>query len=154
MDISQREAGDRLAILDIVARYAQSVDKFDASACVALFTEDGKFELHGGHEVISGQDELKPFFERAFEWSNGGGEMHCMTDTTIDIDGDSAHVETAATSYIQRVPGKVSVRGIRYIDTMVRTDAGWKIAVRSHNVFWQFDVPSTSVDIVARTGNE
>jgi hypothetical protein len=31
------------------------------------------------------------------------------------------------------------VRGIRYIDDLVRTDGGWRIARREHRTLWQYD---------------
>jgi hypothetical protein len=66
---------------------------------------------------------------------------HCMSQCVIELDGDTARSETSVNSYlvIDGEPRRILVRGIRYLDKLVRLDTGWRIAKRLPSHDWMFE---------------
>lgn len=125
---------DRQAILDCLLRYARGLDRRDAELLRSVFHPDatdhhgiGK-EYHPAAEALledwKGRDD-----ERAFS-------QHVLLNSSIDLDGDLAHVET----YFQLLfdlaplevggPPRLRLSGGRYVDRFERRDRQWRIARR------------------------
>jgi ketosteroid isomerase-like protein len=138
---------DRLEILDLIGRYAQSIDDADVDGIMACFTENAEFALHGGAEIMRGS-ELRDFFARILGWASGGKTMHLMGQTTLELQAGVASGRTTAVSFLNRSPAIRSVRGLRYRDTFVKVEAGWRIAKRYHDIDWQFDATSVPIAVV------
>jgi hypothetical protein len=66
---------------------------------------------------------------------------HGMMQCQIKIDGDTARSETSVNSFlvIDGEPRRVLVRGIRYLDKLVRRDEGWRISKRMPSHDWMFE---------------
>ncbi len=70
---------------------------------------------------------------------------HFMGDQAIQINGDSAEVETYAVAFgIHYVDGTPSVvmTGLRYVDTMVRQDGQWLVRHRVLHHDWRGNAPA------------
>lgn len=125
---------DREAIRDCLNRYARGLDRRDLDMLRSAFHPDAT-DHHGGHiDYHPAADALLADWkvrdaDRAFS-------QHLLLNTSIDLDGDTAHTET----YFQLLIGlkegvrpeapRLSASGGRYIDRFERRDGEWKIARR------------------------
>jgi SnoaL-like domain len=117
---------DRQEIMDCLPRYTRGVDRVDPDLIRSAFHPDA-IDYHG---PVTGTVEdflaywlpLQPPREVS---------MHYVANTTIDLDGDVAHVETYFTYYHKAFGApEMTVSGGRYADRFERRDVGWRIALR------------------------
>jgi len=119
-------AEDHEALRALGQRYARAADERDVDALAALFHPDaviigtrGELDLEGWLDTMRGP--------RAFPTS-----MHVLGDPLIELDGDTAHLDTYAVVHQLGGEGQGDMTlGIRYLDEAVRTDAGWVIRRRT-----------------------
>lgn len=154
-------APDRLALADLVARYAHAMDDRDVAAAAALFTDDAVLRFVSSATELRGRAAIAEFYATAFEQRAGLGagavSTHVMSNTIVtavvrangsDGAGDSEAVSllTHGVAYLA-VPGDddraatVTVRGLTYTDRCVRGGAGWLFAERTHRLRWQGELP-------------
>jgi ketosteroid isomerase-like protein len=127
---------DRAAIRDVLARYAHSVDRRDLAGVASCFTPDASYKGSLGEGTI--EVALSALRERMAQYTS---TMHFLGTQLIEIQGpDSASSETYAIAYHQTAdddgPRNMAV-GVRYLDTFLRTGAGWRIARREVSMEWQ-----------------
>ena len=136
---------DRDAILDLVARYAHTVDERDVEGIVACFTSDGRMDFEGGQTSGAGHDGLRAAFTTAFAQpalARPAVSTHLMANTLVAIDGDTATAETHGVAYLASpATGTVRTRGLRYSDVLRRDGDGWRIAHRVHRSIWETEAP-------------
>jgi ketosteroid isomerase-like protein len=141
--VSQRR--DREEILDVVARYAHTVDERNIDGIVACFAPDGRIDFDGGLSSGEGHDGIRAAYEQAFTaptLAPPAASTHLMANTLVTVDGDTAHAETQAVAYLASgTLGTVVTRGLRYSDDLRRTDDGWCIVHRVHRSIWQTEAP-------------
>ena len=136
---------DREAILDIVARYARTVDDRDIDGILDCFAPDGRIDFEGG--AISGQGHkgIRAAFEAAFAQPTlapPARSTHLMANTLMTIDGDSASAETQGVAFLASpATGTVVTRGLLYSDELRRVDGRWRITHRVHRSIWQSEAP-------------
>lgn len=116
---------DRVEILDLIARYNQSVDAGDGEGFAACWVDDGLFE--GSTQTARGQEELRaiPATLRA----QNPHTRHWNNNIVIDGTGDEAR--TSVYVLVLDVGGSPSIRssGV-YRDTLRRVDGAWKFVHR------------------------
>ena len=139
-------ADERLAIMEVVARYAYAWDAKDAAAYAACFTEDAEFEVYTrGREAPAFRQEGRDAIEG---WARGmhSGELegmrapdprertrHAPGGVIFDaLAGDTA--QTRAMLFETRVSGGRStaipqISGV-YSDEWRRTPDGWRLSRR------------------------
>jgi ketosteroid isomerase-like protein len=147
MAYTAEEVADRLAIQDLIGRYAVIVDSGDFDALDDLFTPDPVIDFSTFNGPVGGLAEIKtflgaslPFFTRT---------QHMMGLPLIDIDGDTAHARTSCNNpMISTKPdGTVSVWliGLWYDDDLLRTEDGWRFSarnqIRSYTILGLNDTP-------------
>lgn len=135
---------DRLALLELVARYAHTVDTRDVPGILACFALDGAFVSGSEGWTRRGHDEIRSFYEDSFAKPVlTGTSTHLMTNTVVAFDGpDTARVVTQAIAYLAPLDaGTVTARGLTYTDRCIRTPSGWAIAERIHRLHWQTSSP-------------
>ncbi len=129
---------DRQAILDCLHRYARGVDRGDEALLRSAYHEDAQ-EDHGAY--IGGVDGLVEFLaaaHRSFE-----AYQRYVTNTTIELDGDVAHVESYYLCVLRRDgdgDGEGSgllTNGGRYVDRFERRAGEWRIARRVVVMEWE-----------------
>jgi 3-phenylpropionate/cinnamic acid dioxygenase small subunit len=131
VDTAVQELTDRVAITDVLHTYARLVDERDFAGAAGVFTDDCLAE-YGLQET----DVLRSSAAVA-DWltsrlPDGTATSHHISNVQIHLP-DGEHAE--ATSYLyawHRAPG-ADVDPIllaRYVDRLVRTPAGWRIAHR------------------------
>ena len=149
LDPVLQELIDKAAIRDVMTRYARSNDRRDFHLMASTFTIDayanyGQWEEHGVDNIVNRLTYPRP--HRA---------THFMGDQDVQIDGDSANVETYAI-VCSRVEGteSMSMSGLRYQDKMVRQNGQWLVQHRVLHRDWRtitpLDVPMPSAAGEAR----
>ena len=138
---------DRLAILDMIARYSYAWDGQDADAYAALLTTDGVFEVFAAareEPVIrnEGRDAIHAWARAIHSGEDLGrrprtpGEQtrHNQSGTVFDeLGADAARTRTMLLSTVQAPDDPAphpSTTGV-YRDEWRRTPEGWRIARRS-----------------------
>ena len=140
MDLNQmvQELWDREHIAALPVTYARGVDRRDWDLVRSCFTPDCFID---GSRASASLDEyltqLRPGVER-FPTT-----MHFMGNQLVTVDGDRGHVETYAVAFhwagdpAGADDAANLVVGVRYQDSVVRTDDGWRIARRHVDPDWR-----------------
>jgi SnoaL-like domain len=138
---------DRADILETVTWYFMAIDRRDFAVLHRVFTPDVE-AVFEGVRVAGGIDRLIAFVTGASDVSLPVDvvdlqlSMHFMGNHVATIDGDSARTETYALAHLVDRPGgepRMRTRGLRYVDELVRTPEGWRIAKREHLCDWMRD---------------
>lgn len=133
------EVADRLALRDLVTRYASIPDDRNYALVDDIFTEDA--ELAGPGFALVGHEQVRAGMQAIEQYS---ATFHCVHNHTVDLDGDSAEGETYCVANhlheVDGVPHKLDW-GIRYSDRYRRESGRWRIARRELRVIWEQDLP-------------
>ena len=120
------EIEDRLAIGDIIIRYADSVDQLDYDRYASCFVDD---VVVSGFtpEPISGLATYMPWLRGARD--RFGRTQHLIGNIQVTVDGDKAHMRSyvQATHEVPEDAGYLLTLWAAYDDDLVRTADGWKI---------------------------
>jgi hypothetical protein len=140
---------DKTEIRETLDRYWFGEDRCDPDAVASAFTEDARYgTLESKDEIRSRMQWGLPLYDSM---------QHCFASSKVEIDGDRATADTMAIGFNvgpnDDGEQRVLVRGLRYVDELVRTDDGWAIARRGghdepdhgHDTFWQFEGVTTDV---------
>jgi len=138
----QAGAADETEICRLLKGYFSAADRRDAAAFVECFTDDAVLTADVGHSVsVVGHEGIAAMFDRLA--ATFQSSCHVTGSVHVGLDGDEARSDTFAVAYISVSGGlasdRVLIRGLRYRDDLVRTERGWRIAVRRHRVLWQVD---------------
>ena len=118
---------DRLAIEDLLVRYAHAVDSLhDVQGICDVFTEDAVFDLSGiNFPSLNGHAEIGRFFEDTF--AAMAAHAHYLPNFAITAyAGDTASIRAYVIGMGKyKAGGGITVHGRYYFD-VVRTGAGWK----------------------------
>ena len=120
---------DRDAIRHIQIRYAWSLDNQNWDALKEIFLPDAVADLRG--EVFEGLEAIVAKCASSIEPLDGVQHMNGTHWAQVNGDEAIAGCYFIATKYIADTPGgnTYSIGG-KYIDQMVRTPDGWRIARR------------------------
>lgn len=137
---------DRAALLDLVHRYAVTIDGRDLDGLTDCFAAEAVAEYAGGIR-LQGREAIRDFMDRAFRDGIGldTPSTHLMTNSLVDLHGEEAGLRTTAIAVLTNRPGKITVRGLRYSDRCVREGAGWRFRHRRHEVDWEFEADAVTV---------
>ena len=141
LDPVLQELVDKAAIRDLMARYARGVDGRDPDLLASTFTSDAYTDY--GEWDGKGRDNIVNWIMRPSD--TNFRSTHFMGDQAIQINGDSAEVETYAVAFgIHYVDGTPSVvmTGLRYVDKMVRQDGQWLVRHRVLHHDWRGNAPA------------
>ena len=143
MDISPEEAADRLAIRELVERYAHCADRRDALGQMSLFTVDTHFAVYMNardstpSQEIDSREGLAPVFR---DLNRYDATMHFVGQSTIfTLTADQATGEAYCLAHHLTVEGKkrrLMVAYLRYDDTFVKADGAWLFSERLLYVDW------------------
>ncbi|WP_432855007.1 nuclear transport factor 2 family protein [Amycolatopsis sp. CA-161197] len=128
-------AEDRLAILELAARYWQTVDTGDLQGFADTFTPDGELENFTG--VGKGRETLAQWLND-FEPARLGNRHYTANHLITKIDFDTASVwsylvVTSVEPPRQKTPRVAALA--RFDDRVVRVDGEWFFAHRTMTVF-------------------
>lgn len=117
------------AIRELLARYCFHIDLGEFEDWLALFTDDGVFDL-GKNGRFQGRDSLRAFLKNLPMDEGKPVLRHCVTNSIVDVRGDTAR----SRSYVMVAQGKpelgLSVMG-RYDDEIVKVGGAWLFKVRN-----------------------
>jgi 3-phenylpropionate/cinnamic acid dioxygenase small subunit len=133
-----RELRDRDEIARLIRTYARGIDRRDWDLVRSCFSDDA--EAQGSRST----GPIEPYLAQV----RPGVEfypttMHFMGNQLIELDGDTAHVETYAVAYHWKGEEAGSahpenlVVGVRYLDTVQRRNEGWRITSRQVAPDWR-----------------
>jgi uncharacterized protein (TIGR02246 family) len=131
---------DRLALQELVARYARAVDRRDYAAFSALFTADGV--LHGPGYAMRAHGEIEKGIRLIERYES---TQHCVHQQLVDVRGDTATGETYCVArhvYSRDGIARKLDMGIRYLDEYVRSDREWRFVRRELVLDWTQDLPA------------
>ncbi len=121
-----QNVADRIAVQDVMLRYAAGVDERDMDLYRSCFAED--VEVVGfGDQVVHGADAWVDYVEKALQAF--GPTQHMLAPQLADINGDqaSARTDVQALHYMKEPQGETLTLWATYKSDMRRTADGWKI---------------------------
>ncbi|OHU78678.1 nuclear transport factor 2 family protein [Mycobacteroides chelonae] len=139
---------DRLAIQDLVARYASAADRRDLDALVALFAAEAEFVRppallrKGDTALLTGRQAIADSIVTALKPLHA--TYHLIGQQTADINGDTATGEVYCMAhhiYLRGEEYRDNAMAARYLDTYERGPAGWLFTRREPVVVFSEDRP-------------
>ena len=124
-----QELADREAIRDLFALYCERLDEYDIDAMAQVFTEDcvTDYGADRGGTIHGRQAAHDRIVKSHAAWRR---THHQLGQSRIALHGDTARSVTYCTAWHERWDGTVESVRIRYVDELVRTAEGWRIARR------------------------
>jgi hypothetical protein len=141
--ISPSEAGDRLAIRELIEAYAHCADRRDANGQMSLFTLDTHFVVYMNAKApkpsqdLHSREALAPVFADLNKYA---ATMHFVGQSTIlTLTGDRATGDAYTLAHHFTSQGekrRLMIAALRYLDTFVKIDGAWFFAERLLYVDW------------------
>ena len=141
--ITPEEAADRLAIRELVERYAHCADRRDANGQMALFSADTHFVVYMDAKdpapsmELHSREALAPVFADLNQYA---ATMHFVGQSTIStLSGDRARGEAYCIAHHLTIDGekrRMMVAYLRYLDSFAKVDGAWLFAERLLYVDW------------------
>lgn len=131
-DPSVRTLADRLDIQELLARYADMVDRRDWTKMDQVFALEATVDFRESGGPSGPFREMMAWLDRALDsWPNN---LHLVTNVIIELAGDRA----SSTSYYHVPIGREPHDGSQYtltesgrfLDRLIRTSDGWRILAR------------------------
>ena len=146
--ISPEEAGDRLAIRELIEAYAHCADRRDAKGQMALFTPDTHFVVYMNakdpkpSQELHSREALAPVFA---DLNRYDATTHFVGQSTIfSLSSDRATGEAYCLAHHVTAQGgkrQLMVASLRYLDTFKKADGAWLFAERLLYVDWVDERP-------------
>lgn len=134
---------DRQDISEVLVRYATGIDRRDWSLLRSCFTDDCEAD-YGKIGVWHGADEITAWMKQTHE--PVGHTMHRITNHAVTVNADAATARSYVDALVLFPDNKSGTRATGYYDDeLVRTDEGWKIAVRRFTMVLLQLVPDGTV---------
>ena len=133
-----RLLADRLAIDDLLTRYAHAIDRKDYELLDTVFTPDAHVDYTAAGGVAGAYPEVRAWLEKTLAMFPM--TQHTVTNRRVAIDGDTA----TSVSYfsnpmsLPEKEGKTPMFfvGGYYHDRLRRTPDGWRIIERVEETAW------------------
>ena len=130
--LSLEEISDRIQIHDLLTRYTVAIDTKDWSLLDTCFTPDAQVDYTTSGGTKGAYPEVRQWLEKAL--SVFPMTMHFISNSTVALDGDKASARTYVINPMGFPKDDGSLHmftvGAYYVDELVRTDDGWRIANR------------------------
>jgi hypothetical protein len=119
-----RDLADRLAIGDLLTRYATAVDRRDWDLYRTVFTSDAEIDYTSAGGIAGTVDEVVEFLDSALS----GFEMtqHLVSNVDTSVEGDTARVTAMFNNPMRLSDGDTWFTGGWYHHDLVRTADGWR----------------------------
>lgn len=121
-----REQKNRSEIEHCLLRYTRGIDRFDFDLMRSAYHDDG-WDQHG---VASGDPDSFCRWAMDFHGNAQNSHHHMVSNTTIDLDGDIAHVESYYLFVGDNRTGPPTLSYGRYVDRFEKRAGDWRIAHR------------------------
>lgn len=128
---------DETDIRRTIETYMFGVDAKDRDALLSCFSPRAEAHYHKGttdeYAVVGGEAIAMGVFESCSRFS---ASNHSISNFVTDVQGTIATSNTFAVAHVI-IGEKGLIRGLRYEDTLHRSESGWVIARRVHTPLWQ-----------------
>ena len=123
---------DELALRNLMARYADAVNRHDADAWVATWAEDGVWNLLGN--PVSGRDNILALWLQMM----GSFEFALMLPSSclFQVNGDSASGHWYLHEYTRDLQGTATTVLSRYLNTYVKQGGQWLFQSRHYSFIY------------------
>jgi hypothetical protein len=142
--LSLQEISDRLEIQQLMVDYANALDRRDYDRLDRIFTPDAYIDYRKLGGVDGRYPQIKDWLKTALGYFPH--YYHFVGNFDIAVDGDRARARTACFNPMDTpLPAggrQVMFLGLYYVDQLVRTPQGWRIAERVEEGCYQHNVPS------------
>ncbi len=132
MTTQATELGDRLAIRELMYRYAMAVDGRDWQLYRTVFTPDATIDYTDSGGIRADLETTVKWLDEAL--SPFAGLQHNMTNHVVELDGDRGRACTYYVAHHTLPDGAggetMLTMGGFYRDRLVRNDSGWRISER------------------------
>jgi uncharacterized protein (TIGR02246 family) len=118
---------DRLAVQDVLVRYATSCDARDLDTYGSCFTEDAVISGFGGAGPINGRQAWVDYVAKAL--TSFKATQHFVGNQVVELNGDRATMRTSvqATHFPVDKPGTTMTLFATYHDELVKEGGEWRI---------------------------
>lgn len=143
MKYSLQQLSDRLEIEDLLADYADAIDRGDMDALDRIFTPDAFIDYSAMGGAKGSYPEVKQFLQQSLR--GFANTQHLIGNYQIRLAGDRASGKIMCFNPMelkgreQNLP--VFFLGLWYLDEYVRTADGWRISQRVEQKSWAFNTP-------------
>lgn len=118
---------DREEIRKCLIRYARGIDRYEEALTRSIYHADALVD-HTGYKGLGTEAAAHANSDHPKYWE---AHQHYMLNSTIDLDGNTAHVETYMIAVGRRHKNvSTDVHGGRYVDRFEKRDGAWGIACR------------------------
>lgn len=144
-DLSVRELSDRLAINDLLIRYTRAIDTKDWNLLDTCFTPDADVDYTPTGGIAGKYPEVRAWLAKAL--APFPITVHYVTNSIVKLDGDRATARTLVYNpmFFGNPDGTLHdfTVGATYVDELVWTADGWRIAKRGEEAgYMQGQLPT------------
>ena len=132
MTLSLQQISDRIEINDLLIRYTRAIDQKDWDLLDTVFTPDAEVDYVSSGGIKGSYPEVRAWLEKVLALFPI--TVHYVTNSEVTLQGDRAAARTAVYNpmFLGNAGGSLHqfAVGAYYVDELVRTQAGWRIAKR------------------------
>jgi 3-phenylpropionate/cinnamic acid dioxygenase small subunit len=137
-DASRSELADRMAIDDLLTRYATALDRRDWDTWRTCFRADAHIDYTSAGGIAGSVDEVAAWLAQVMPFF--AMTQHLVTNREIRLEGDRARARSAFFNPLGVADGNGGLSlyfdGGYYNDELVRTADGWRIVRRIEESAW------------------
>jgi len=134
------EIADRLAVVDVMHRFADGIDRRDWARYRSVFTDEIELDYSSYRAENAGTWTADDWVDKARSLFPGlDASQHTITNTLVELQGDVARVQAdVRADHVVVVDGVTSVYTVAgwYEDELVRTHAEWRIRRKVLHMRW------------------
>ena len=142
--LSLQEISDRLEIQQLAIDYSTAIDRRDFDALDRVFSADAYIDYRAMGGIDGAYPAVKAWLREALELFPA--YQHMIANHAIELRGDEARGRIVCLNPMaMELPDgsrQTFFLGLWYLDHYVRTPDGWRIARRSEEKSWAFNVPA------------
>jgi len=142
--LSIEEISDRIEIDDLMIRYTVAIDQKDWNLLDTVYTPDAKVDYTESGGIKGAYPEVRAWLAKAL--APFTMTQHLVSNSVVKLDGDTATARTMVFNPMGTDDGQGGLNlfyvGGWYVDRLVRTQDGWRIAERyEEKAFMQSNWP-------------
>ncbi|MGI9286622.1 MAG: nuclear transport factor 2 family protein [Pseudomonadales bacterium] len=120
---------DEIALRNLMAKYADAVNRYDADTWISTWAENGAWNLLGS--PVEGRDNILGLWQQMM----GGFEFALMMPSSclFNVDGDGASGHWYVHEYSRDKEGKTTMILGHYLDTYCKLDGQWLYKSRTYS---------------------
>ena len=139
MSLSLGDLNDRLAVEDLIVRYANAMDSQDWDTFRSCFRPDARTTMDLVGEFES-PEAVRDFYRTRF--TIFAALQHFVSNVGVRLDGDRAVAQTYFVSHHVPKEGKPYTHGGTFHFDVVRDAGEWRFSSHTIGILWTSGVPS------------